>query len=140
MMDETDKRLIAYLRKDGRAGISDIAAALQITRTTVRNRLEKLTTGGEVVGFTVLTRSDVATHPVRGLMMLEIVGRHTEKIARILGKIPQVQAIHSTNGVWDLIIEVGTETLEQFDQVLTEIRRNEAITKSETNLLLSTRR
>lgn len=139
-MDDTDKRLIAHLRQNGRASISELAAELQITRTTVRTRLEKLTDGGEIVGFTVLTRSDVATHPVRGLMMLEIVGRHTEKIARILGKIPQVQAVHSTNGAWDLIIEVGTETLEQFDQVLTDIRRNEAITRSETNLLLSTRR
>ena len=135
-----DKRLIAFLRQNGRASISDLAASLQITRTTARTRLERLEVGGEIVGFTVLTRSDVATHPVRGLMMLEIVGRHTEKIARILGKIPEVQAIHSTNGIWDLILEVGTETLEQFDKVLTDIRRNEAITKSETNLLLSTRR
>ena len=132
--------MIAHLRQNGRASISDIAATLNITRTTARTRLEKLTDGGEIVGYTVLTRSDVATHPVRGLMMLAIVGRHTEKIARILGKIPEVQAIHSTNGVWDLILEVGTETLEQFDKVLTEIRRNEAITRSETNLLLSTRR
>lgn len=139
-MDETDKQLIAHLRQNARASISEIAATLNITRTTARTRLEKLTDGGEIVGFTVLTRSDVATHPVRGLMMLEIVGRHTEKIARILGKIPEVQAIHSTNGVWDLIIEIGTQTLEHFDKVLTDIRRNEAITKSETNLLLSTRR
>lgn len=135
-----DKRLIAYLRQNGRAPVSEIAAALQVTRATARNRLDRLIDGGEIAGFTILTRSDVATHPVRGLMMLEIVGRHTEKIARILGKIPEVQAVHSTNGVWDLIIEVGTETLEHFDRVLTEIRRNEAITKSETNLLLSTRR
>lgn len=139
-MDDTDNQLVAYLRKNGRAGISEIAAALKVTRTTVRNRIEKLTTGGEIVGFTVLTRSDVATHPVRGLMMLEIEGRHTEKIARILGAMPQVQAVHSTNGVWDLIIDIGTETLQHFDDVLTQIRRNEAITKSETNLLLSTRR
>jgi DNA-binding Lrp family transcriptional regulator len=57
-----------------------------------------------------------------------------------LTKIPEVQAVHSTNGIWDLIAEIGTETLEQFDKVLTDIRRNDGITKSETNLLLSTRR
>ncbi|MBB5723875.1 DNA-binding Lrp family transcriptional regulator [Loktanella ponticola] len=139
-MDDTDKRLVAYLRRDGRAGISEIAAALNITRTTARNRLERLKQSGEIVGFTVLTRSDAATHPVRGLMMLEVVGRGAEKVARTLTMIPQVQAVHSTNGVWDLIAEIGTETLEQFDQVLTDIRRNDGITKSETNLLLSTRR
>lgn len=139
-MDNTDKRLIAALRQDGRAGISDLAADLGVTRTTIRNRLDRLIAGGEIAGFTVLTRSDVATHPVRGLMMLEIAGRSAEKISRALRQMPQVQAVHSTNGAWDLIAEIGTETLEQFDQVLTDIRRNDGITKSETNLLLSSRR
>jgi DNA-binding Lrp family transcriptional regulator len=139
-MDNTDRRLIAHLRQDGRAGISDLAASLGVTRTTARNRLERLQADGEVIGFTVLTRSDAATHPVRGLMMLEIAGRVTEKVGRVLAKMPEVQAVHSTNGIWDLIAEIGTDTLEQFDRVLTEIRRNDGITKSETNLLLSTRR
>jgi DNA-binding Lrp family transcriptional regulator len=139
-MDNTDKRLVAHLRQNGRASISELSAALNVTRTTARNRLDRLTEGGEIVGFTVLTRSDVATHPVRGLMMLEISGRSAEKVSRTLTKIPEVQAVHSTNGIWDLIAEIGTETLEQFDKVLTDIRRNDGITKSETNLLLSTRR
>lgn len=139
-MDNTDKRLVAHLRQNGRASISELSAALNVTRTTARNRLDRLTEGGEIVGFTVLTRSDAATHPVRGLMMLEISGRSAEKVSRALTKIPEVQAVHSTNGIWDLIAEIGTETLEQFDKVLTDIRRNDGITKSETNLLLSTRR
>ena len=139
-MDETDTRIIAHLRKDGRATIADMAHTLSLARNTVRKRLEKLEASGEIVGFTVQTRSDVATHAVRGLMMLEIAGRGTERIARWLRQIPQVQAVHSTNGAWDLIAEVGTGSLEDFDRVLTDIRRQDSITKSETSLLLSTRR
>lgn len=139
-MDETDSRLIAALRKDGRASIAQLSADLNLARNTVRSRIERLVERGEIAGFTVLTRSDIATHPVRGLMMLEIAGRGTEKIARLLRQLPQVQAVHSTNGAWDLIAEIGTQTLEDFDRVLTEIRRQDGITKSETSLLLSTRR
>lgn len=139
-MDETDRRLIAALRKDGRASFARLAADLNLARNTVRSRLDRLVERGEIAGFTVLTRSDIAPHPVRGLMMLEIAGRGTEKIARALRQIPQVQALHSTNGAWDLIAEVGTDTLEDFDRVLTTIRRQDGITKSETSLLLSTRR
>lgn len=139
-MDETDTRLLTYLRKNGRAPLAQIAADLKLARNTVRARMDKLESSGEIAGFTVLTRSDIATHPVRGLMMLEIAGRGTEKIARWLGQIPQVQAVHSTNGAWDLIAEVGTDTLEDFDRVLTHIRRQDGIARSETSLLLSTRR
>jgi len=51
-----------------------------------------------------------------------------------------VRAIHSTNGRWDLIVEIGTPTLEDFDDVLARIRRFDGVTTSETNLLLRTRK
>lgn len=139
-MDKMDNRLIAALRRDGRASLSVLAADLGVTRSTVRARLDRLVSGGEIAGFTVLTRSDVRTDPVRGLMMLEIAGRGAEKVMRALRAMPQVKVVHSTNGTWDMIAEIGTETLEDFDAVLTAIRRLDAVSRSETNLLLSTRR
>ncbi len=139
-MDKVDSRLIAALRRDGRASLSALAEAVGITRATVKARLDRLQAGGEIAGFTVLTRADVAPDPVRGLMMLEIAGRGAERVQKALGVLPEVLAVHSTNGTWDLIAEIGTETLEDFDRVLTGIRRMDAITRSETNLLLSTKR
>ncbi|MEO1638365.1 MAG: Lrp/AsnC family transcriptional regulator [Pseudomonadota bacterium] len=139
-MDKTDNALIAALKRNGRASLSDLAATLGITRSTVRVRLDRLVQGGEIAGFTVLTRADVRPDAVRGLMMLEIAGRGAEKVMKALGRMPEVRAVHSTNGAWDLIAEIGTETLEDFDQVLFAIRRLDGVTRSETNLLLSTRR
>lgn len=139
-MDELDNRLIGMLRRDGRASLSVLAEGLGVTRATVRARLDRLQAGGEIAGFTVLTRADVTPQPVRGLMMLDIAGRGAEKVSRSLQGMPEVLAVHSTNGTWDMIAEIGTETLEAFDRVLTTIRRMDAITRSETSLLLSTRR
>lgn len=139
-MDHLDGHLIAALKRNGRASLSELADQLGITRSTVRVRLDKLVQGGEIAGFTVLTRSDVRPDAVRGLMMLEIAGRGAEKTIQQLQRMGQVTAVHSTNGAWDLIAEIGTDTLEQFDQVLFEIRRMAGVIRSETNLLLSTRR
>jgi len=139
-MDKTDEALVALLRKNGRATLSELAADLGIQRSTARARLDRLINGGEIAGFTVLTRADVADAPVRGLMMLAVAGRGAEKVSHQLRKYREVKAVHSTNGTWDLIAEIGTDTLEHFDTVLTNIRRLDEITRSETNLLLSTRR
>ena len=139
-MDELDSHLVAALKRNGRASLSELADLLGVTRSTVRVRLDRLVQGGEIAGFTVLTRSDVRPDPVRGLMMLEIAGRGAEKVMKQLQRMPEVQAVHSTNGTWDLIAEIGTDTLENFDLVLFAIRRLEGVTRSETNLLLSTRR
>ncbi|MFT6076680.1 MAG: DNA-binding Lrp family transcriptional regulator [Yoonia sp.] len=139
-MDELDNHLVAALKNNGRASLSELASLLNVTRSTVRVRLDRLVQGGEIAGFTILTRSDVRPDAVRGLMMLEISGRGAENTMKQLQRMSQVQAVHSTNGTWDLIAEIGTQTLEQFDQVLFTIRRMDGVTRSETNLLLSTRR
>lgn len=139
-MDDTDRRLIAALRRDGRAALSELAASLKISRATVRARLEKLATSGEIAGFTVLTRADVTAAPVRGLMMIGIEGRGADRITERLQGLTSVQAVHATNGRWDLIVEISTETLQQFDDTLAQIRRMDGVATSETSLLLSTRR
>lgn len=139
-MDEIDQALIAALRRDGRASLSDLAAALGLSRATVRARMDRLTERGEVQGFTVVTRGDVTAMPVRGLMMIGIEGRGAERIMARLSGLPEVQAVHSTNGRWDLIAEIGARTLEEFDAVLFRIRGLDGVTASETSLMLTTRR
>lgn len=139
-MDDTDRRLLSALRRDGRASVSDLAAELGVTRATVRARMEKLGAAGEIRGFTVVTRGDVATSPVRALTMLAIEGPGMDRIRRQLSGRREVQAVHSTNGKWDLIVELGTDTLEALDTVLRDIRRLEGVSTSETSLLLSTSR
>jgi len=49
-----------------------------------------------------------------------------------------VRAVHTTNGRWDLVLELSTETLEDFDSARRRIRQIKGIAGSETSLLLST--
>ncbi|MBU3258388.1 Lrp/AsnC family transcriptional regulator [Roseovarius sp. PS-C2] len=139
-MDDTDRKLISALRHDARASLSDLALTLGVSRTTVRGRIERLKQSGEIVGFSVVLRGDAARDPVRGLMMIGIEGRGTDRITRQLNGLSAVRAIHATNGRWDLIVEIGTETLEALDETLTRIRKFDGIASSETSLLLNTRK
>ena len=139
-MDDTDTALIAELRRDGRASLSELAARLGLARATIRARMERLQTAGEIAGYTVLTRGDVTAAPVRALMMIAIEGRGAEKTMARLSGLPAVQAVHSTNGRWDLIAEIGSATLPELDEVMFRVREIDGVVTSETNLLLSTRR
>ncbi len=139
-MDEVDQRLVAELRRDGRASLSELAERLGLSRATVRARMERLVAKGEIAGFTVVTRGDVSAAPVRGLMMIGIEGRGGEKTMARLSGLPAVTAVHSTNGKWDLIVELATQTLLELDDVIYRIRNIEGVMTSETNLLLSTRK
>ena len=120
--------------------VSELAAAAEVTRATARARLERMMADGRIRGFTVLTDRDFETNPVRGLMMLAIDGAGGERVIRELLRLPEVSEVHSTNGKWDLIVELGTQSLPALDSVLSDIRKIAGIRASETNLLLNTRR
>lgn len=138
-MDNLDRKLIAQLRHNGRAGFSELAGALGVSRATVRARMDRLQSTGEIVGFTVVTRADRQVVPVRGMMMIGIEGRGADRIIRQLRGFSEVTEIHTTNGKWDLIVLISSETLEMLDHVLSGIRRIDGVTTSETNLLLATK-
>jgi len=139
-MQDLDQQLLALLRHDGRRSISDLAAELGVSRATVRSRMERMERDGDIVGYTVILRSDAISMPVRGIMAIEVEGRAADRIIQVLGGFSEISAIHTTNGRWDIIIELGTDSLTDFDAVLRRIRLVPGIGASETNLLLATPR
>lgn len=139
-MDNLDERLITLLRHNGRRSISDLAVETETSRATVRSRIEKMENDGSIIGYTVILRADAVEAAIRGIMMIEIEGHVTDRVIRTLGGFPEISEIHTTNGRWDLIVELNAATLSDFDAVLRRIRLVPGITGSETSLLLSTPR
>jgi DNA-binding Lrp family transcriptional regulator len=68
-MHPIDQRLVTLLRHDARRSVSDLAAALGVSRATVRARMERLARSGDILGYTVILRADAVELPVRGIMM-----------------------------------------------------------------------
>jgi DNA-binding Lrp family transcriptional regulator len=139
-MDDLDQRLITLLRHNGRRSVSDLALELDVSRATVRARMERLERSGDIVGYTVILRADAVSLPVRGIMLIEVEGRAADRVVDALGGFPEVSAIHTTNGKWDLIVELGAVNLSDFDGILRRIRLIPGVIASETNLLLATPR
>jgi len=139
-MDKLDERLITLLRHNGRRSISDLAVETETSRATVRSRIERMENDGTIIGYTVILRADAVEAAIRGIMMIEIEGHVTDRVIRTPGGFPEISEIHTTNGRWDLIVELNAATLSDFDAVLRRIRLVPGITGSETSLLLSTPR
>jgi DNA-binding Lrp family transcriptional regulator len=139
-MDKIDQKLIAALRQNARSSVSDLALSIGASRATIRTRMEKLEQSGEILGYTISLKGDMTDRPVRGITLIEIEGKGNERIIASLRGFPEVQAIHSTNGQWDLIVELGTDTLADLDVVLRQIRLIDGVNTSETNLYLATHR
>ncbi len=137
-MDDIDRRLIGLLRENARIPVVSLASILGISRATVQARLDKLLREGVLTGFTVKLRPEAEPNQVRAIMMIEVEGERSEQILGALKRYPEIVAIYSTNGRWDLVVELRTGSLEAFDRALRRIREMKGIASSETSLLLST--
>ena len=137
-MDETDQRLISILRHDARKSISDLALEIGVSRGTVRARLERLEREGTIIGYTVVLRADAVALPVRGLTMIEVEGRMLDRVTDALVGFPEIEALHTTNGRWDIVVELSAQSLADLDAVLRRLRLVPGIIVSETILLLAT--
>ena len=137
-MDDIDPQLIALLRDDARMPVATLAKKLRVARATVQNRLSRLLQDGAIVGFTVRLRPEAEAHRIRAIMSIEIEGNYGDDVRRVLRGMPNVVALHTTNGRWDMMAELRTDTLESFDSVLNTIRQVDGIASTETSILLST--
>lgn len=137
-MDDTDRQLIALLRANARATVASIAKSLHVARGTVQNRMAKLERDGTITGYTVRLKPQADQHRIAALMSIAVEGNRAESVLRTLRGDPAVEALHTTNGRWDIVAELRADSLEAFDRVLGRIRQVDGIASTETSLLLST--
>ena len=139
-MDDTDRALIALLRKDARTNVAALAAKLGVSRGTVTNRLRKLEDEHVIVGYSVRRRPDALPNQIRAWMGVRVDGNQTRAVmAALLGE-PGVAALHDTIGRWDLLAELRAESNAELSGVLERVRLIKGIANTETSILLATYR
>ena len=137
-MDDTDQRLITLLRANARAPVAGLAKTLKVSRGTVQNRIDRMIARGDIAGFTVKSRAETEAGRVRAIMAVAVEGERSGAVLRALRGFPQVERVHMTNGRWDMIAELDTDSLAGFSAALDGIRLIDGISATETSLLLKT--
>ena len=138
--DQIDQRLIALLRHNARESVATLATRLGVSRGTVSNRLRRLEDEGVIVGYTLRLKPEAETGGLQAWMSIAIEGNDARRVtASLLGE-PAVQALHATNGQWDLLAELQVPSLPELARALERIRLIKGISNSETSIHLETLR
>lgn len=137
-MDTLDQQLIALLRQDARASVATLAHKLKVSRGTVTNRITKLEDSGQIVGYTVRLRADVAPRQITAWMSIAVEGNRTREVVGILLGEPGVAGLFDTNGRWDLLAELRADNLGELAEILERVRLIKGIGATETSIHLQT--
>ncbi|HUH53743.1 MAG TPA: Lrp/AsnC family transcriptional regulator [Microbacteriaceae bacterium] len=130
-LDETDRKLIAALQRDGRYGYTELGELVGLTAGGARRRVMRLEKRGvvQIVGVTDPLRLGFQSMAMVGI----VANGDIEAIAKKLGEIESVVYVVLTAGQFDLLVEVLAEDQQKmFDVINSQIRPIEGIMRAET--------
>lgn len=137
MIDSLDRRLIALLRGQSRLPIAVLARELGINRSTVTARIEGLTRSGVIEAFTIRLSDEIDRDAIRAITLVRSDPQYGQDVVRELRGFPEVDQLHSTLGTWDLVAQLRTSTMAEFDATLERIRAITGVRDTETSLLMN---
>ncbi|MXQ07909.1 winged helix-turn-helix transcriptional regulator [Alphaproteobacteria bacterium GH1-50] len=138
-MDETDRDILRCLRENARTPVAAIAKRLDLARSTVQSRLERLESSGAIEGYTVRVSSAVRARPIRASALLEIEPRKLVAVMARLRQIDSIESVHTTSGRIDLLVTIAARTTEELDKALDTIGEIDGVTDSESLIHLTTK-
>ncbi len=137
-IDETDRALIALLQVNARQPVADLARQLNLARTTVQARLDRLERNGIVLGYTARLSAAVDA-PLHATALVSIEPRSGPAVLARLRSLPGVRMVHTTSGRFDLLVQIAAETTAELDETLDKIGESRGVKGSESLIHLSTK-
>lgn len=139
IIDPTDEALLRLLRENARLPAAELARRLKLSRTTVQSRLERLERHGVIDGYTVRLAQPFARTMIRAQVLITVAPKSAARAEAALRRIPQIAALYSVSGMYDLIALIEAVSVEQMDQAIDEIGALEGIERTMSSIILSTK-
>ncbi len=138
-MDETDRTIVALLRQDARRSYQDIGRHVHLSAPAVKRRVDRLEQDGVILGYTAIVNPPVFGWHAEAFVDLYCDGKMpAEAIKRAVADEPRVVAAHTVAGEASAMLHVMAQDTKDLEQVLERIRSTEGVTRTVTEVVLST--
>ena len=138
-LSATDQMLLSMLRENARASTAQIARRLDLSRTTVQSRIERLEREGVISGYTVRVHDEYERGSLRAHIMITVHPKQTVLVTNALRAMPELRALHSVSGPYDLIAISVVPTVSAMDVLTDRIGAIEGVERTATSIILSTK-
>lgn len=138
-LDAIDQKLIAALRRNGRASTAELARLVGRSRTTVQARIERLERDGVIIGYTARLAPEREQGAVRAHLMVKVEPKKEAAVGAALRGIDEVRVLHTVAGVFDMIVVAAADTIGQIEGVIDRIGNLEGVERTTSSIILSTK-
>jgi|SRR5699024_4038181 len=135
--DETDKKIINELVKDGRISYVELADKVGVSRVAVKERIKGLQNDGVIEKFTAIINSEKFGKEVSAFFEVDVEPKQLITVAENLANNPHVASIYQMTGPSTLHMHVLVENFQKLEVFINnELYSVQGITRVESSVLL----
>jgi Lrp/AsnC family transcriptional regulator, leucine-responsive regulatory protein len=137
VIDETDRQILQLLSENGRMSYVDIGKQLNLSRVSIRERVNQLIEDGVIEKFSVVINSEKVGKSVSAFFEVDCEPSSLVRVAETLANNPSVASCYQMTGPSTLHMHVLVEDFIRLENFINEeLYSLEGITRVESHILL----
>ncbi len=135
------EKILFYIEKNSRIGLSELSAMLDMEEAAVMNELEAMEQEGIICGYHTLINWDKAgVEKVTALIEVRVTpqrGMGFDKVAERIYNYPEVTSVYLISGGFDLMVTLEGQTLREISQFVSDrLSALDQVLSTKTNFIL----
>lgn len=139
MINSKEQELLNALRADARISISDLSRRLNLSRTTVQSRLNKLEQSGVIKGYVVELGDEYAESLISAHVAIKVKPHLNSATSVKLKNLDNIYELMAISGEYDLIAVVKSNSLPSLNHMLDKIGNLEGVERTNSSIILETK-
>jgi Lrp/AsnC family transcriptional regulator for asnA, asnC and gidA len=136
MLDEIDRKIVAFLQYDGRTPYTKIAKELDITEGAIRRRVKRLTDEGKLQIVGIVEPHELGWTEA-GMIGITVQSDLIIEVAQAVAELPEVSYLFQAAGEFDLFAEVYCKDREHFVDFLNDrLQKVRGVIRTQSFLIL----
>lgn len=136
MYKDLDRKIINYLERNGRASLRQIATQLEVSTTTVSNRIKELQDKGVIKYFKPVLDYKKLGYQLTTITKIKARGNKITGIVQELEKDDHLTHVYEITGEFDILVIGKFHDQESMNKEIKSLLNNPAIEETNTSVVL----
>jgi Lrp/AsnC family leucine-responsive transcriptional regulator len=136
-MDETDRKILDILVRNGRATHTDIGRDVGLSPHAIADRIRRLEQRSVITGFTAIVNAGALGRGLEALVDARLqTATAPDQFERVALGLPNVQEVSFVTGRFDYQVRVACDDADDLDRTVRALRQRAGAAVTETRIVL----
>jgi len=136
-IDDNDRKIIKILSQDARISLREIKKKVDLSPSSIRNRMERLENLGVIKRYTLDVDYRKIGYDIQVLALITSRPSESDTLCKILSNYEEISEVYRTSGLFNFICMIRVKDINELTKFIThELEKLNGIEKIETTFVL----